>query len=83
MDVTGAGRPMHYEIRIEGSLDSRWADWFEGLQVTNDGAETVITCLLADQPALHGVLAKVRDLGLCLISVRRLGPDGGEEDERR
>ena len=68
-----AGR---YEIRLQGHLQSRWAAWFDGLQVSDDGEETVISGLLADQPALHGLLAKIRDLGLCLISVRRL--DTGE-----
>jgi hypothetical protein len=46
--------------------------WFDGLQISGQGEETVICGLLADQPALHGLLTKVRDLGLCLISVRRL-----------
>jgi hypothetical protein len=49
-----------------------WPRLAKGLQVSSDGEETVISGLLADQPALHGLLAKVRDLGLCLISVRRL-----------
>ena len=56
-------------------LDARWAAWFNGLQVSGQGEETVICGLLADQPALHGLLTKVRDLGLCLISVRRLDTD--------
>ncbi len=55
-----------------GVLDDRWAAWFNGLQISGQGEETVICGLLADQPALHGLLTKVRDLGLCLISVRRL-----------
>jgi hypothetical protein len=59
-------------IRVNGVLDSRWAAWFDGLQVSGQGEETVISGLLADQPALHGLLTKIRDLGLCLISVRRL-----------
>jgi hypothetical protein len=78
--VSASGRPARYEIRVEGVLDNRWAIWFDGLQVTSDGTQTVIVGLLADQAALHGVLAKIRDLGLCLISVRRIGsgeaPDG-------
>jgi hypothetical protein len=61
-----------YEIHVSGVLDSRWAAWFNGLSVSGQGNETVICGLLPDQPALHGVLAKIRDLGLCLISVRRL-----------
>ena len=69
-----------YEIRVEGALDRHWAAWFEDLQVTSEDAETVISGPLPDQPALHGLLAKVRDLGLCLISVRRLGP-GHDADE--
>jgi hypothetical protein len=64
-----------YEIRVKGVLDGRWTAWFENLQVTSDGAETVISGLVADQAALHGLLAKVRDLGLFLISVRHLDPD--------
>lgn len=74
--MRASGRPARYEIRVKGILDSRWAAWFDGLQVTSEGEETVISGWLADQPALHGLLAKVRDLGLCLISVRRLGPGG-------
>src|SRR5262249_15064904 len=60
------------EIRVAGVLDGRWAAWFNGLQISGQGEETVICGLLADQAALHGLLAKVRDLGLCLISLRRL-----------
>ncbi len=59
-----------------GHGHGRWAAWFGGLQISGQGEETVISGLLADQAALHGVLNKVRDLGLCLISVRRL--DRGE-----
>jgi hypothetical protein len=65
-------RAAPYEIRVDGTLDSHWAAWFEGLEVKTEGSETVISGLLADQAALHGVLTKVRDLGLYLISVRRL-----------
>jgi hypothetical protein len=78
--VSASGGPARYEIRVEGVLDSRWVAWFDGLQVSGQGEETVICGLLADQPALHGLLTKVRDLGLCLISVRRLdtGQAGSE-----
>ena len=74
--MSACGGPARYEIRVAGLLDSRWSAWFDGLQVSDDGEETVISGLLTDQPALHGLLAKIRDLGLCLISVRRL--DTGE-----
>jgi hypothetical protein len=73
--VSGSGSPVHYEIRVEGMLDSRWAAWFEGMQVHSQGGETRIRGLVADQSALHGILIRVRDLGLCLISVRRLDVD--------
>jgi hypothetical protein len=62
----------HYEIRIEGTLDCCWEAWFDGLQVRNECSETVLSGPLTDQAALHGALAKIRDLGLCLISVQRL-----------
>ena len=64
-----------YEIRVKGILDGRWTAWFEDLQVASDGDETVICGPVADQAALHGLLTKVRDLGLFLISVRHLDPD--------
>ena len=78
--MNGSGWPARYEIRVDGVLDDRWADWFGGLQVSSNGSQTVIVGVLADQPALHGVLAKIRDLGLCLISARRLEP--GESDDK-
>lgn len=72
--MSGSGWwPARYEIRVDGVLDERWADWFGGLQVSSESTQTVIVGVLADQSALHGVLAKIRDLGLCLILVRRLG----------
>ena len=74
--MSASGWPTWYEIRVAGALDSRWAAWFDGLQASGQGEETVICALVADQPALHGLLIKVRDLGLCLISVRRL--DNGQ-----
>jgi hypothetical protein len=67
--------PARYEIRVEGLLDDHWTAWFEGLQVSSEGPHTVLSGLLPDESALHGVLAKVRDLGMHLISVRRLDPD--------
>jgi hypothetical protein len=71
--VDEAGR---YEIRLKGHLDSRWAEWFDGLSLTNssDGT-TVIHGFVLDQAALHGLLRKVRDIGLQLISVTRVEPD--------
>ena len=78
--MNGPRWPARYEIRVDGVLDDRWAGWFGGLQVSSDGTQTVIAGLLPDQPALHGALTKIRDLGLCLISLRRLdtGKAGNE-----
>jgi hypothetical protein len=66
---------VRYELRVKGVLDRRWSAWFDGLQVTSDGHETVIAGPVTDQAALHGLLAKVRDLGLELLEVRRIDPD--------
>jgi hypothetical protein len=60
-----------YEIHIAGKLESYWSQWFDGLQVIPSGEETVIRGMLPDQSALFGVLAKVRDLGLILLSLKR------------
>jgi hypothetical protein len=76
--VSASGGPARYEIRVAGLLDSRWSAWFNGLQISGQGDETLICGLLPDQPALHGLLTKVRDLGLCLISVHRLEPSDAE-----
>lgn len=88
-DGHDAGR---YEIRLTGHLDAHWAAWFDGLIVTpaSDGT-TVISGHIADQAALHGVLQRVRDLGLPLVSVTRVdtefpdstGGDAGPSHSRR
>jgi hypothetical protein len=70
-----------YEIRLQGRLDARWAVWFDGLAVTAaDDGTTALRGPVVDQAALHGVLQKVRDLGLPLLSVTRLGPDQPSPD---
>jgi hypothetical protein len=61
-----------YEIRLKGHLNARWADWFDGLTLTRESdGTTLLSGPIVDQAALHGVLGKVRDLGLPLIAVRR------------
>jgi hypothetical protein len=68
-------RPMIYQIRIKGHLGPRWSEWFEGLTITpEEGGETLLTGPVVDQAALHGVLRKVRDLGMPLISAIRVEP---------
>jgi hypothetical protein len=67
--------PEYYEIRIGGHLDQRWSDWFAGLRLTHlEGNETLLSGSLPDQVALHGLLERVRDLNLALVSVTRGGP---------
>ena len=67
---TDATRPMVYQIRIKGHLGPRWNEWFGGLTITlEDNGDTLITGPVADQAALHGLLKRVRDLGIPLISV--------------
>ena len=67
--------PELYEIRIEGHLDDRWADWFGSMTITlEDNGDTLLTGPVVDQAALHGLLRKVRDLGMSLISVNRVKP---------
>jgi hypothetical protein len=72
--VSGAKWPAGYEVRVDGVLDGRWSEWFEGMRIESQGGETVLSGTLPDQPALHGILDKVRDLGLCIVAVRRLPP---------
>jgi len=69
-----------YEIRIKGHLDDRWADWFEGLTITlEEDGTTLLTGPVVDQAALHGLLKRVRDLGLSLVSVSPVEP--GQADQ--
>lgn len=73
---TDPGESMIYQIRIKGHLGGHWMDWFEGLTITlEDNGDTFLTGQVADQPALHGLLKKVRDLGMPLVSVNRIKPD--------
>lgn len=82
----GRRESARYEIRVKGHLDARWADRFDGLSLSHssDGT-TVISGLVADQAALHGLLQMLRDLGVPLLSVARVEPDprGPFTDERQ
>jgi hypothetical protein len=67
--------PGLYEIRLKGHLENRWTDWFGGLTIRAlDNGETLLTGPVVDQAALHGLLRKVRDLGMPLLSVTRVRP---------
>ena len=80
--------PQLYEIRLKGHLDNRWANWFEGLTITlEEDGDTLLTGPVIDQAALHGLLKKVRDLGMPLVSVSPVKPGPsttlgtGQEDQ--
>ncbi len=75
-----SSQPVVYQIRIKGHLGSQWTDWFEGLTITlEDNGNTLLTGPVIDQAALHGLLKKVRDLGLPLVSVSPL--EHGQADQ--
>ena len=72
---TNPGESMIYQIRLQGHLGSQWMDWFDGMTITlEDNGDTVLTGPVVDQAALHGVLKKVRDVGIPLLSVVRMQP---------
>jgi hypothetical protein len=73
----GLGDTGGYGIRTQGHISDRWSDWFEGFDLRHDDdGTTLISSPALDQAALHGLLAKLRDLGIPLISVTRIGPEG-------
>jgi hypothetical protein len=78
-----ADRPLVYQIRIRGHLSPQWQDWFEGLTITlgQDG-DTLLTGPVIDQAALHGILKRVRDLGMPLLSVNSVGPGRQDVSDR-
>jgi len=72
------GQPMIYQIRLKGHLGCEWTDWFEGLTVTpEEDGDTLLTGPVVDQAALYGLLRKVRDLGMTLVSVNRVQEGDG------
>jgi hypothetical protein len=73
-------KPIFYQIRVEGHLDATWADWFEGLTISNlEGGEALLSGYLQDQTALYGALNRISNLGLTLISVNAVPPEGSNE----
>lgn len=77
--TTNPSQPVVYQIRIKGHLDKRWAAWFEDLTMTlENNGDTLLTGPVIDQAALHGLLKKVRDLGMHLVSVNCVEPGCSE-----
>ena len=73
--TTNPSQPVVYQIRVKGHLSRTWEDWFAGLVITlEENGDTLLTGPVVDQAALHGILKKMRDLGLPLISVNRVEP---------
>ena len=71
----------YYEIRVQGRLDQRWSEWFDGLTITYEAEDnSVLRGPLVDEAALHGVLSKVRDLVLPLLAVQRVEAHGDEQE---
>ena len=79
---TPASKAKVYEIRLKGHLEARWTEWFDGLAITlEENGTTLLSGPVADQAALHGLLKKVRDVGLPLLSVNSVEPDTEEVRE--
>ena len=75
-------QPTIYQIRIEGHLGRHWTDWFGGMTITpEDNGDTLLTGPVVDQAALHGLLKKVRDLGMTLLSVNRVRSDPADASD--
>ena len=73
-----------YEIRIKGHLGDRWSDWFGGLTITlEDNGDTLLTGTVVDQAALHGLLKRIRDLGMPLLSVNFVNPGQAKTQEAK
>ena len=77
-----SGQPVVYQIRLKGHLGSQWTDWFEGLTITlEEDGDTLLTGPVIDQAALHGLLKKVRDLGMPLVSVSPVEPGQADQSD--
>jgi hypothetical protein len=80
--TTNPSQPVVYQIRIKGHLSHQWTDWFGGLTITlEDNGDTLLTGPVIDQAALHGLLKKVRDLAMPLVSVSPVEPDQADTSD--
>ena len=70
-----------YRIKLKGRLDPKWSDWFGQMKIFTEGSETILTGPIADQAALHGLLIRIRDLNLTLLSLERIEPVQQEKQE--
>ena len=76
LEKNHANQPMVYQIRLKGHLHPQWSDWFEGLTIAlEDNGDTLLTGAVIDQAALHGILKKIRDLGMPLLSMNPIDSD--------
>ena len=64
-----------YRIKLKGHLDHKWSDWFDGMTISSQDRETILTGQVADQAALHGLLIRIRDLNMILLQLERIDPD--------
>jgi hypothetical protein len=81
---TGSRQPQVYQIKIEGQLGQQWMDWFEGLTITlEEDGRTLLTGPVTDQAALYGLLKKVRDLGIPLLSVNQVQYDETHQNDSK
>ena len=79
---TDPAEPIVFQIRIKGHLGSEWADWFGGMTITlQDNGDMLLTGPVVDQAALHGLLKRVRDLGMLLLSVNRVEPERADASD--
>ena len=82
--LAGQDEPGLYQVRLKGHLNDRWTDWFGDVTITlEDNGITILTCPLMDQAALHGLLKRVRDLGIPLLSVNCVQPGQAKTEEAK
>ena len=71
---------VYYRIKLKSHLENKWSDWFEGMVISHEGTMTILNGLMEDQAALHGILNRIRDLNLTLLSVEQI--DFDPEDKK-